>query len=163
MNVVDQEQRSKLILSLRFFGERRRNHKYSTYRVDSPLSPKEEDFWKVAAKKEIYELRDLTENKKTEVLNSSFEKTRLALGPPDWYNSSCGWCLGGEVNEGGDGLETEVGEEVSQGCNTDSLARAEEDEDEEDDGEDGGYRVMSGLDDEEEGGAGLFGAWKDEQ
>ncbi|ADV20519.1 hypothetical protein I305_06036 [Cryptococcus gattii E566] len=35
--------------------------RYSTYRVDFPLSPKDEEFWKVAAK-EIYELRDFTVN-----------------------------------------------------------------------------------------------------
>lgn len=48
------------------------------------------------------------------------------------------------------------------------MARAEEedeegDEDGEDSGEDGRYRVTPGLDDEEEGGAGLFGEWEDER
>ncbi|OXH30692.1 hypothetical protein J008_03879 [Cryptococcus neoformans] len=46
-------------------------HRYSTYQIGSPLSPKDESFWKVAAK-EIFKLGELGEKERREVLEFVF-------------------------------------------------------------------------------------------
>ncbi|OWT38562.1 hypothetical protein C362_03528 [Cryptococcus neoformans Bt1] len=45
--------------------------RYSTYQIGSPLSPKDESFWKVAAK-EIFKLGELGEKERREVLEFVF-------------------------------------------------------------------------------------------
>ncbi|OWZ26469.1 hypothetical protein C343_06697 [Cryptococcus neoformans C23] len=47
--------------------------RYSTYRVSSPLSPKDENFWKVTAK-EIFKLSKLGEKERREVLEFIFQE-----------------------------------------------------------------------------------------
>ncbi|UOH84427.1 hypothetical protein LQV05_001228 [Cryptococcus neoformans] len=134
----------------------RKQARYSTYRVGSPLSPKVENFWKVAAK-EIYELGELGEKERREVLEFVFREDEARFGAAntgitsvrhlaglqkefmEWQAMNRSrmvpvWRKGKEGGNGGYGSEDE--EEFGQGRNVDSSARTGE-EDEEDGEEDG--------------------------
>ncbi|OXH68616.1 hypothetical protein J001_03946 [Cryptococcus neoformans] len=52
--------------------------RYSTYQVSSPLSPKDESFWKVAAK-EIFKLGELGEKERREVLEFVFREDKACF------------------------------------------------------------------------------------
>ncbi|OWZ75871.1 hypothetical protein C366_04004 [Cryptococcus neoformans Tu401-1] len=56
----------------------RRLSRYSTYQVSSPLSPKDESFWKVAAK-EIFKLGELGEKERREVLEFVFREDKACF------------------------------------------------------------------------------------
>ncbi|OWZ38196.1 hypothetical protein C349_04399 [Cryptococcus neoformans var. grubii Br795] len=115
--------------------------RYSTYRVGSFLSPKDENFWKVAAK-EIFELGELGEKERREVFQFVFREDGTCFGAAK---------KGGRAEEMG----MRVGEDVDQGRNVD-LAREREWGEKSRDEDDGGYSVTLGLDDEEKDGAGLL-------
>ncbi|OXG42538.1 hypothetical protein C359_02558 [Cryptococcus neoformans Bt120] len=55
--------RKEVTRKLTVWRSERKQARYSTYRVGSPLSPKVENFWKVAAK-EIFELGELGEKER---------------------------------------------------------------------------------------------------
>ncbi|OWZ38456.1 hypothetical protein J007_04173 [Cryptococcus neoformans] len=115
--------------------------RYSTYRVGTSLSPKDENCWKVAAK-EIFELGELGEKERREVFQFVFREDGTRFGAAK---------KGGRAEEMG----MRVGEDVGQGRNVD-LARGREWGEKSGDEDDGGYSVTLGLDDEEKGGAGLL-------
>ncbi|OXG81916.1 hypothetical protein C350_03034 [Cryptococcus neoformans MW-RSA36] len=131
-------------------------HRYSTYRVGSPLSPKVENFWKVAAK-EMFELGELGEKERRVVLEFVFREDEARFGAAntgitsvrhlaglqkefmEWQAMNRSrmvpvWRKGKGGGNGGYGSED--GEEFGQGRNVDSSARTGE-EDEEDGEEDG--------------------------
>ncbi|OWZ26757.1 hypothetical protein C349_06819 [Cryptococcus neoformans var. grubii Br795] len=58
---------------LTVWRSKRKQVRYSTYRVSSPLSPKDENFWKVTAK-EIFKLSKLGEKERREVLEFIFQE-----------------------------------------------------------------------------------------
>ncbi|OXH21798.1 hypothetical protein J008_06699 [Cryptococcus neoformans] len=66
--LLDAVEVTELPLQLSSGGKR-----YSTYRVSSPLSPKDENFWKVAAK-EIFKPSELGEKERREVLEFIFQE-----------------------------------------------------------------------------------------
>ncbi|OXC60367.1 hypothetical protein C358_04182 [Cryptococcus neoformans MW-RSA852] len=53
----------------------KRQRRYSTYQVVSPLSPRDENFWKVAAK-EIFKLGELGEKERREMLEFVFREDK---------------------------------------------------------------------------------------
>ncbi|OWZ40603.1 hypothetical protein C356_03884 [Cryptococcus neoformans c45] len=104
--------------------------RYSTYQVVSPLSPRDQNFWKVAAK-EIFKLGELREKERREMLEFVFreDKARFRAANTGITSMVPMWRKGKEGGNGGYGSEN--GEEFSQGRNVDSSARTGE-EDEED-------------------------------
>ncbi|OXG79914.1 hypothetical protein C349_04280 [Cryptococcus neoformans var. grubii Br795] len=115
--------RKEVTRKLTVWRSERKQARYSTYRVGSPLSPKVENFWKVAAK-EIFELGELGEKERREVLEFVFREDEARFGA-----ANTGITSGKEGGNGGYGSEDE--EEFGQGHNVDSSARMGE-EDEED-------------------------------
>ncbi|UOH85552.1 hypothetical protein LQV05_002381 [Cryptococcus neoformans] len=101
--------------------------RYSTYRVSSPLSLKDENFWKVAAK-EVFELSELGEKERP---------TKRVHGVASHELKSDGAHVE-EGKEGGNGgYGSEDGEEFGQGHNVNSSALGWEKMFEEDGEEDG--------------------------
>ncbi|OWZ79592.1 hypothetical protein C365_01855 [Cryptococcus neoformans Bt85] len=148
--------RKEVTRKLTVWRSERKQARYSTYRVGSPLSPKVENFWKVAAK-EIFELGELGEKERREVLEFVFREDEARFGAAntgitsvrhlaglqkefmEWQAMNRSrmvplWRKGKEGGNGGYGSED--GEEFGQGRNVDSSARTGE-EDEEDGEEDG--------------------------
>ncbi|OXH34499.1 hypothetical protein J008_02618 [Cryptococcus neoformans] len=148
--------RKEVTRKLTVWRSERKQARYSTYRVGSPLSPKVENFWKVAAK-EIFELGELGEKERREVLEFVFREDEARFGAAntgitsvrhlaglqkefmEWQAMNRSrmvpvWRRGKEGGNGGYGSEDE--EEFGQGRNVDSSARTGE-EDEEDGEEDG--------------------------
>ncbi|ADV24230.1 Hypothetical Protein CGB_I0530C [Cryptococcus gattii WM276] len=148
--------RKEVTRKLTVWRSERKQARYSTYRVGSPLSPKVENFWKVAAK-EIFELGELGEKERREVLEFVFREDEARFGAAntgitsvrhlaglqkefmEWQAMNRSrmvpvWRKGKEGGNGGYGSED--GEEFGQGRNVDSSTRTGE-EDEEDGEEDG--------------------------
>ncbi|OXC60366.1 hypothetical protein C358_04183 [Cryptococcus neoformans MW-RSA852] len=108
--------------------------RYSTYRVSSPLSLKDENFWKVAAK-EVFELSELGEKERRECTPPCGPTERVhGVASHELKSDGAHVEEGKEGGNGGYGSEDE--EEFGQGRNVDSSARTGE-EDEEDGEEDG--------------------------
>ncbi|OXL08546.1 hypothetical protein C348_03274, partial [Cryptococcus neoformans Gb118] len=80
--------RKEVTRKLTVWRSERKQARYSTYRVGSPLSPKVENFWKVAAK-EIFELGELGEKERRVVLEFVFREDEARFGGcQHWDNQS---------------------------------------------------------------------------
>ncbi|OXH39916.1 hypothetical protein J009_00034 [Cryptococcus neoformans] len=80
--------RKEVTRKLTVWRSERKQARYSTYRVGSPLSPKVENFWKVAAK-EMFELGELGEKERRVVLEFVFREDEARFGGCQHWDNQC--------------------------------------------------------------------------